>query len=157
MATIPFGTSGNPLPNFSGLTTPGSANGSAEKTYSDFNGDWLGYLRYMADNGNQGAIDKLLQWMMNESSLDKAREWTAGREDTQYQRLFADMRAAGINPMAFASLGGNPISSSSSGASYSGAYTSSYELSDRKITQNWLKIALSAMFPIIGAIAAAAL
>lgn len=145
-------------------TNEARVNESSERTlrpYSDFNGDWKAYLEYLADNGDPASLDKLLNYLMSEQSANIAREWTAKREDTAWQRLVADMRAAGINPYAFATFGANPIASGSSGHNYSGSYASNqfYRESllaqnETKIKQNWLKIALSAFLPIIGAVIA---
>lgn len=134
-----------------------SSGGSSDKSYSSFNGDWMAYLQYMADHGDQSALDKLLNYLMSERSATIARDWTARREDSAYQRLVADMKAAGINPYALLQNVGSPIASSSSGHSYSGSGLSSYDIQNKKIEQNWLKIALSSMLPIIGAVIAAAL
>lgn len=139
---------------FSGTS---SSPDSGKKSYSDYNGDWMSYLTDLANSGDQAAIDRLMNYFMTEQSNMNARSWTASREDTAYQRLVADMKAAGLNPYAFATMGSSPISSSSSGSQYSGSYSSSYELNKEKNTQNWLKIALSNLVPIIGALIAAAI
>lgn len=123
--------------------------------YGSWNGDWLGYLNWMAEHGDQASLDKLLNFMMSEQSAMTARNWTAEREDTAWQRMVEDMRKAGYNPYAFATLGGSPISSSSNGNSYGGSYSASYEINKEKNQQNWLKVALSAAIPIIGGIIAA--
>ena len=120
--------------------------------YSSWNGDWKGYLTYMADHGDASALDKLMNYMMSEDSAQSQREWDAH----SYSRLFDDMKSAGINPYAFATMGASPISSSSN-THYSGSYSSSYEIQKAKIDQNWLKMALSAFIPIIGGIIAALL
>lgn len=131
------------------------------KSYSDFNGDWKSYLEYMANNGDEASLDKLLNYLMSEQSSLTAREWTAQREDHAWERLVKDLRAAGINPYAFATFGANPIASGSQGHNYSGAYASNYaykkatlEQNQEKINQNWLKLALTAFIPIIGAVIA---
>lgn len=125
--------------------------------YGNWNGDWYGYLNWMASHGDQASLDKLFNYLMSEQSAMNARQWTAEREDTAYQRLVADMKAAGLNPYAFATMGANPIASSSQQNSYGGSYSSTYEINKEKNSQNWLKVALSAAIPLIGAIIAAAL
>lgn len=161
----PFGftTAGTPSLNVSGITGPtgfGSSNGNGDgdkSNYSHWNGDWKGYLEWMASNGDQASLDRLLNYLMSEQSAQNARDWTASREDSAYQRLVADLKAAGINPYAFATFGASPISSPSDGRSYSGSYSSSYEINKEKTMQNWLKIALSSFVPILGGIIAAML
>lgn len=100
---------------------PSNSSSSTTKTYADFNGDWRAYLEYMADQGDAASIDKLVNYLQGEESADRARSWTAGREDTQYQRLVADLKAAGINPYILLNSGAQPISSASSGNSYNGS------------------------------------
>lgn len=134
----------------------GSENSPDPKmNYGSWNGDWKGYLEYLAANGDQSALDKLLNYLMSESSSQTARDWTANREDTAYQRLVADLKAAGINPYAFATFGASPFSSSSSGHSYGGNNIASYSINKEKNEQNWLKIALQGALPVIGALIAA--
>lgn len=141
----PAGSSGNETTN------------DQKQNYSSWNGDWMGYLQYMAEHGDASAMDKLFNYFMSENSAQIAREWTEKREDSAYQRLVKDMRAAGFNPYALATMGGNPIASGSSGNNYSGSYSASYQINKEKNAQNWLKVALSAMLPIIGALIAGAL
>lgn len=152
-------TTQNPGGSGSGTIVGSSSTSSApdKSNYSAWNGDWLGYLKYQADHGDPTALDRLLDYFMSEQSSQNARDWTAQREDTQYQRLVKDMKAAGLNPYAFATMGASPISSSSSGHTYSGQFASSYEINKEKNQQNWLKVALSAALPIIGAAIAAML
>lgn len=51
------------------------------------------------------------------SEREAAQDWTAQREDTQYQRTMADMKAAGINPMMAAGGFGASSTAPSSGGS----------------------------------------
>lgn len=125
----------------------GNLPGIDKTKYSNWNGDWRGYLEYMADNGDAGSLDKLI----NVLSEDEARQWTADREDTQYQRLVEDLRKAGINPYILMQSGASPISSSTSGQS--GSQISSYEINKEKNSQNWLKAFLSIIPIAIAAIA----
>lgn len=151
-----FPVSGVPTTQSPSSGTSPSAN-SGKKSYSDYNGDWMAYLTDLANSGDQAAIDRLMNYFMTEQSNLTARNWTASREDTAYQRLVADMKAAGLNPYAFATMGSSPISSSSNGSQYNGSYSSSYEMNKEKNTQNWIKIALSTLAPIIGGLIAAAI
>lgn len=144
--TIQSPSSGSP---YASASSSGN-NPDGKKSYSSWNGDWQGYLTYMADHGDTASLDKLMNYMMSEESANRQREW----DSHAYQRLFDDMKSAGINPYAFATMGANPISSSSN-SSYGGSYSSSYEINKEKNEQNWLKIALSSLVPIIGGIIAA--
>lgn len=133
------------------------------KSYADFNGDWKSYLEYMANQGDAASLDKLVNYMMTEQSNQIARDWTASREDTQYQRLVADLKAAGINPYILMQSGASPISSSSSGSSYNNtAYGSAASLKEtarhNKETEqrDWLK-ALVSIIPMVLAVAIAAI
>lgn len=89
--------------------------------YFSWNGDWLGFLEFMASRGDEASLDKLISFLSSEASADKARSWTADREDSQYQRLVKDIRKAGYNPFALLSSGGSPIASASGSNSYSGS------------------------------------
>lgn len=80
--------------------------------------DYKAWLIEQAGKGNTAAQDKIGSYYLGEESNQTAREWTAGREDTAYQRMVKDARAAGINPMALLATGGSPQASSSSGHSY---------------------------------------
>lgn len=54
------------------------------------------------------AYNKYLQWLMNSEENAKAREYDYWLSSTQYQRAFADLKAAGINPYyAFGKLSGS--------------------------------------------------
>lgn len=132
----------------SDLGLSGSLNDRMKKEqYANWNGDWLGYLTYMADSGDAASRDRLFNYLTEKD----AREWTADREDTQYQRLVQDLARAGINPYILMQSGATPIASSASGQS--GNSFSSYELGKEKNDQNWLKVLVS-MIPIaIAAIA----
>lgn len=152
-----FPVSGVPtVQNPSSGSVPNTNNNPKDK-YSSWNGDWMGYLNYLADNGDKAALDKLMNYLMSENSAQIARQWTENREDSQFQRFSEDARKAGFNPQALLGFGGNAIASSSSGSSYSGSYQSSYDINKEKNAQNWLKVALSSLVPIIGALIAAAL
>lgn len=129
----------------------------AKNNYSNWNGDWLGYLTFMAEKGDSASQDKLFNYLMSEASADKARQWTADREDTQIQRWVADAKAGGINPYALlARAAGTPVSSSSSGIGYSGTQYTTQRHQEQTEAQGWLK-SLVAMIPMIITIAAAAL
>lgn len=156
-------TNGTPTVQVSGLqgaanpsnfSNNSSVSGDRSK-YSSWNGDFVGYLTYMADHGDSASLDRLMNYLMTNESESSAREWTASREDTQYQRLVSDLKKAGINPYVLLSGSATPISSASPSHGYSGSMASSYDINQQKVNQNWLKVGLSAMLPIIGAIISA--
>lgn len=96
-------------------------NVSSSLSFTDSNAQqWLDWLQRKASNGDPDAIDKLLTYYMSERSLKSAQDWTAEREDTQYQRLVEDLKKAGINPnVLFMGGSASPVSSTSGGRTYS--------------------------------------
>lgn len=74
------------------------------------------------------SAENVLNRQFTASENQKARDWQKMMSDTQYQRAVNDMKAAGINPVAFYSNGGGASTSfgtSHSTASTAGASTSS--------------------------------
>lgn len=114
-----------------------------KSSYSSWNGDWLGYLNFMASKGDEAALDKLMNYFITESSNQTARDWTAQREDSQIQRFVEDAKKAGFNPMALLNTGASPISSSSSGSSYGGTSFSNQALKEETNRANWAKVITS--------------
>lgn len=133
---ISVGVNGNPSTNYGDMSTGQAVNGTpvgstsaadtGKKTYQDFDNP-LDYLQYLIDSGDTGAQDRLIDYLLGEQSNTNAREWTAQREDTQYQRFAEDMRKAGFNPAAMLTLGAQPVSSSSSGRSYNSSTITDYQ------------------------------
>ena len=113
------------------------------KDYSSWNGDFKGYLEYLDKNGTTADHDRFIDFLMSEYSEETARKWTAEREDTQYQRLVQDLRNAGINPYSLLTNGASPISSSSSGHSYTGSYSTNESLKKEQNAQKWVSIVTS--------------
>ena len=60
--------------------------------------NWLEVLQRDAASGDVSAKEKLLNYYMTEQSHKTARDWTAQREDSAYQRLVEDMKLAGVPP-----------------------------------------------------------
>lgn len=79
---------------------------------------YLSTLETMASKGDVSALEKLFNYYATEKSEQTARDWTAMREDNQYQRLVEDLRKAGISPYVMSSA--VPGISSSNGHGYSG-------------------------------------
>lgn len=107
-------------------TLPAQTSTSSNQDYSDnpYQFGSMEWLKYAGEHGNEAAIDMYYNYMMSEKSATTAREWTAQREDSQYQRMVSDLRNAGINPY-FALSGGSPASSATQGVNYQGGqYTS---------------------------------
>lgn len=124
-----------------------------KKSYSSWNGDWFGYLQYMADK-DPAFADKYIDYMMGEQSAATAREWTAQREDSQFQRFSEDARKAGFNPVALLNLGGSPVSSSSSGNSYNGSQFTSKDSNKRNQETSIARGVLAAFAMIMGVLLA---
>lgn len=119
-------TTQNPTSSGNVNDIPSEQASSEKKTYQDFDNP-LDYLQYLIDSGDTGAQDRLIDYLLGEQSNTNAREWTAQREDTQYQRFAEDMRKAGFNPAAMLTLGAQPVSSSSSGRSYNSSTITDYQ------------------------------
>lgn len=113
-----------------------------------YDGDWLGWLRRRAEAGDEAALDKLFSYYMSEGSAETARNWSASREDTGYQRLVADMKAAGFNPYALLAQQGSPIASSSDGRSYSGTQWTNQRHNEETEKTNWSKTILSSLLTV---------
>lgn len=124
--------------------------------YDQFNGDLEGFLKYKAENGSDADYDRFMNFLTNNYSVDKANAWTAQREDTQYQRLVADLKAAGINPYVLLQSGGSPASSASATYSSSGSYASNEALKKEANSQKWLSLLTTVITTVIMAAAIAA-
>lgn len=108
--------------NDSQVAVPGTIESSAASQGNNEN--IIDLLKKRADDGDAASLDYLISYLLSEQSLASAREWTAKREDSQYQRMVRDLKASGINPY-FALTGGSPVSSSTQGVNYQGSsYTS---------------------------------
>ncbi len=55
------------------------------------------YFEFMANNNDEWA-EKWLDYYLEKKGIEEANSYTASREDTAYQRLVSDLRAAGLNP-----------------------------------------------------------
>lgn len=80
--------------------------------------DLINSLDERSRRGDVAATETLFNYLASEQSAKTARDWTSAREDTQYQRLMADLKKAGISPYIL--TGATPGVSSSSGVSHSG-------------------------------------
>lgn len=134
----------------------GSTSQGPAQNYLDWDGDLKGYLQYKAFNGTDSDYDRFMNFLINNYSVDKANAWTAQREDTQYQRLVADLKAAGINPYVLLQSGGSPVSSSSATYSSSGSYASNEALKKEANSQKWLSLLTTVLTTVIMAAAIAA-
>ena len=134
------------------INTPVDSKGSASYIpYDQWEGDWMSYADYLSSK-NPGLADKWAEWYLQEQSNTTARQWTASREDSQYQRFAADARKAGFNPVALLNLGGQPVSSSSSGSSYSGSQFTSSDANKRTADTSLMRGLIAAYGAIITAI-----
>lgn len=106
----------------------GSSNTALQNTYRDFSSVLSG-VEKKAQNGDPSALEHLFNYYASEASAKSARDWTAAREDTQYQRLMADLQKAGISPYIL--TGATPGVSSATGVSHSGSSITSYANSKR--------------------------
>lgn len=104
----------------------------------------MNWLQNQARNGNEAALDQYYAWLLSEQSANTARAWTAQREDTQYQRMVADLKKAGINPY-FALTGGSPVSSASQGVNYQGS-TFTSAANNRRTTNTSKEIAMKELY-----------
>lgn len=141
--TKPSNPVGGPVPEVTQQPTPGTGatpspvtpmpsqtTGNNDYSYTEsgapnpYDFGSMDWLKFEAQNGNEAAVDRYYNYIMSEQSANTARQWTAKREDTAYQRMVSDLKSAGVNPY-FALSGGSPISSATQGVNYQGGqYTS---------------------------------
>ena len=55
------------------------------------------YLKYMSEHSDEWA-EKYIDYQLEHQSINEQNEYVANREDTAYQRLVQDLKAAGLNP-----------------------------------------------------------
>ena len=72
------------------------------------------YMAWMAQHSDEWA-EKYLDYLTEKGQLDTANEYTANREDTAYQRLVADLKAAGLNPAMMYGSSASPSAAASQG------------------------------------------
>lgn len=96
------------------------------------------FVKALAGNSVEGLVQSVVPSTIN--SVTKAglsgqqiaqNEWTAQREDTQYQRLVHDLLKAGLNPAMLFGKSAQPVSSASAGdngASVAGSFSNLLEL-----------------------------
>lgn len=127
-------------PNYQGMTPNQSAGDIARNFQGSNNPDWLNSLIERAKT-DTGAYEKLIDYYATRESEKTAREWTAQREDTAYQRLMDDLKKAGISPYVLS--GATPSVSSSVGKSYSGSQMTSRENNAKTVGSSELKSLLA--------------
>lgn len=146
----PSGQSSDPNAIYEAFHNMGKPSGDPNLiNYDNWNGDYLGYVKYMAEHGDSAQYDMFMNAWLSEQSENRAREWTAQREDTQYQRLVQDLKAAGINPYILLNNGASPVSSSSSGNTYSGSHKANAAHNRQSEAKSWATLLVS----LIGTIA----
>lgn len=104
-----------------GITLGTGTTGTAEQL-SQYDWNEQSYMNNLIDKANNGdvaSIEKLVDIWATRENEKTARDWTASREDTAYQRLSEDLKKAGISPYVLS--GATPMVSSSSGKSVSGS------------------------------------
>lgn len=147
-----FPVAGVPTTQTPNQGSPAAAGAEAKTDYGDYaswNGDFMGYLTWLNKYGTDADHDRFMNYLMSEESSRIAREWTAQREDSQYQRLVEDMKKAGINPYALLTQGGSPVSSASSGHSYNGSYSSTESLKAESNAQKWASLITSIISTVV--------
>lgn len=96
-----------------------------------FGFQWAGQS---VDNGVSSAGDL-------EALAREDREWQANREDTAYQRMVADMQAAGLNP--WLGIGNGSASSATSDVAQASALGSQLAVSASDLARKWKTLSSS--------------
>lgn len=114
-----------------GFLEPGNVNQSLPSNGIDFSSmdSILLAMQDRANSGDSAALDWLLDYYAKTSADKTARDWTAAREDTAYQRLMADLSKAGISPYIL--TGATPFASSANASSVSSGHFTSKANSER--------------------------
>lgn len=100
-------------PNITQVTDTYASGASLSQYMQEHPGmDYEDYLKYMSAHSDEWA-EKYLDYLIDKKSIDEQNAYTANREDTAYQRLVQDLKAAGLNP---ALLYGSSASPSASGS-----------------------------------------
>lgn len=95
---------------------------------------YMDALKYMSQYSDEWA-EKYIDYIAEQEGLEKANAYTAQREDTAYQRLVADLRAAGLNPAMMYGSSASPI-----GPSGSQGYVKTTEGATSRGISNYSKI-----------------
>lgn len=86
-----------------------------------------------AKHGDEFA-EKWIDYLLEQGALDKANAYTASREDTAYQRLVSDLKAAGLNPAMMYGSSASPSAAGSQG------YVKMVEGANSRSISNYSKI-----------------
>lgn len=161
----PYITPQDTISEFSGVgSNNGFSNGAVNGFLRDnmpygtdiYNMDeWVNYLRNEASKGNSAAFDKLFNYIASETSAKTARDWTAEREDNQYQRLMDDLREAGISPYILSNA--IPGASGARQNSYSGSQMTEREKSQLNNETSLIGRIIQVLGYLIGGIAGKAI
>lgn len=130
-------------------TATGQANGQFKEQSLSFNtiDDLVNHYKDLANKGDEVAIEKLFNYLVEKESTENARSEAYKREDTVWQRLVQDLSKAGISPYILS--GGAPSSSGAIKMDYKGTEYSSKVKNDESNRNDIIRSVMSLLGTVL--------